>query len=87
MLASSTGHCLSANVLSGLSIDISVSTALVSLCSDDLVVVLTKVHSVSGPGAEVCLHVDGSSSAKTLTDRPVLLEGAGTVNGWLVVTG
>jgi hypothetical protein len=72
------------DLLFGLSIDISVSTALVSLSSDDLVVVLTKVHAITGPGVKVCLHVDGSSSAKTLTDRPVLLEGAGTVDGWLV---
>jgi len=75
------------NLLGSLSVDIGASTALVSLSSDNLVVVLTKVQSISAPGIEMVLHVDRSSSTLALTDRPVLLEGAGSIDRWLVNTG
>jgi hypothetical protein len=59
----------------------------VALSGNNLVVVLTELHALGGPGVEVSLHVDASTSALVLADRPVLLEGLGAVNGRSVGPG
>lgn len=63
------------------------STAEVSLSGNNLVVVSAQVQSDLGPRVKVGASVDGSAGALILTDRPVLLKGAGTLDGWLVGTG
>lgn len=47
----------------------------------------SELETRAGPGIEVLLHWDGSAGSLLLTDRPVLLEGLGALDGWLVVTG
>jgi hypothetical protein len=59
----------------------------VSLGSDNLVVVATKSHALAGPSIEVSLHVHGSAGALVLANRPVLLKGPCSIDGWLVSTG
>jgi hypothetical protein len=63
------------------------SSGEVTLSGDDLVVVVAKVHTLAGPGVEVSLHVDRSAGALVLTNRPVLLKGLSSIDGWLVGTG
>jgi hypothetical protein len=67
--------------------DGSTSGAEVSLCSHNLVVVLTELHALAGPRIEVSLHVDASAGALVLANRPVLLKGRGAVNRRLVGAG
>jgi hypothetical protein len=75
------------NNLLGLDINVGATAALVAFSSNDLVVVLAKVETESGPGVEVVLHGDASTDTLSLADRPVLLEGASTIDGRLVGTG
>jgi hypothetical protein len=75
------------DTLLGLDVDIGATTALVALSSNDLVIVLSKVKTESGPGVEMVLHGDASTDTLSLADRPVLLEGASTIDGGLVGTG
>lgn len=58
----------------------------VALGGHDLVVVGAQGEASRLPGVEVVRHVDGAASALVDTDRPVLVEGAGTLNGRLVDT-
>jgi hypothetical protein len=53
----------------------------------NLVVVCSKLHALAGPSIEVSLHVDTTTSALVLADRPILLKGPGTINGWLIGAG
>jgi hypothetical protein len=73
--------------LLGLDVDVGATAALVAFSSNDLVVVLAKVETESGPGVEVVLHGDATTDTLALADRPVLLEGAGTIDGGLVGAG
>jgi hypothetical protein len=66
--------------LLGLDVDVGATAALVTFGSNDLVVVLSKVKAELGPGVEVVLHVDTAADALALANRPVLLEGTGTVD-------
>lgn len=75
------------DTLLGLDVDVGAAAALVAFSSDNLVVVLSKVETESGPGIEVVLHGDTTADALALADRPVLLEGAGTIDGGLVCAG
>jgi hypothetical protein len=75
------------NNLLSLDINVRLAAALVTLGSDNLVVVLAKLHAGVSPGVEVVLHVDATTDTLLGADRPVLVEGPGTVNGGLVVTG
>jgi len=59
----------------------------VTLSGDDLVVVATKGHALAGPGVKVSLHVDRSAGTLVLANRPVLLKGPSSIDGWLVGTG
>jgi len=61
--------------------------ALVSLCCDDHVVEAAHRHSQTGPRFEVVASGDGSTSTLRLADTPVLLEGRGALNGWLIGAG
>jgi hypothetical protein len=49
--------------------------------------VLTELHALAGPRIKVSLHVDRTAGALVLANRPVLLKGRGTINGWLVGAG
>ncbi len=66
--------------------------ALITLSGDDLVVVLrAQVHSDGCPRLEVAADVDGAADRAAgvllwVADRPELLEGLRTINGWLVDT-
>ena len=75
------------DTLLGLDIDVGATAALVAFSSDDLVIVLSEVKTESGPGVEVVLHGNTAADTLALADRPVLLEGASTVDGGLVGTG
>lgn len=75
------------NNLLSLDINVRLAAALVTLSGDNLVVVLAKLHAGVSPGVEVVLHVDAATDTLLSADRPVLVEGPGTVNGGLVVTG
>jgi hypothetical protein len=75
---------VSSNCLWAVDSDGRAAGAKVTLGSNDLVVVLTKSHALAGPRIEVGLHVDRTAGALVLTNRPVLLKGRGTINGWLV---
>ena len=48
---------------------------------------LAQLHTVLSPRVEVSLHVDGSTHTLLLANRPVLVKGPSTVDGWLVVAG
>ena len=63
------------------------SSGEVTLSGDDLVVVATKSHALAGPGVKVSLHVDRSAGTLVLANRPVLLKGPSSIDGWLVGTG
>jgi len=64
------------------------TTAVVALSSHNLVVPgRAQVHSSVLPCVEVVGKGNGSSSALVLADRPELLEGCSTDDGWLVGTG
>jgi hypothetical protein len=52
----------------------------VALSGNNLVVVLTELHALGRPSVEVVLHVDASTGALVLADRPVLLESLGTLS-------
>jgi hypothetical protein len=73
--------------LRGLNVDVRASTALVALSRDNLVVVRAKVEAVARPSVEVVLHVDRAADTLILTNRPVLAEGPGAVDGRLVGPG
>jgi hypothetical protein len=73
--------------LKNLDIDGRRATALVTLSSQDLVVVVSEVHAGLSPSIEVVLHVDGAAGALVAADRPVLVESLSTVDGRLLVTG
>lgn len=73
--------------LGSLHIDVRAARRLVTLSGDDLVVVATKSHALAGPGVKVSLHVDGSARTLVLANRPVLLKGPSSIDGWLVGTG
>jgi hypothetical protein len=75
------------NSLAGLHINLGTSGALIALSRHDLVVVLTQVQAVAGPGVKVVLHVHTAADTLGGTDRPVLLESAGSIDGGLVGTG
>jgi len=75
------------DALLGLDVDVRATAALVAFGSDNLVVMLSEVKTESGPGVEVVLHGDTATNALALADRPVLLEGAGTIDGRLVGAG
>jgi hypothetical protein len=47
----------------------------------------TQLHVQFSPRIEVVSDGDGSAGALGLTNRPVLLEGSSTDDGWLVGTG
>jgi hypothetical protein len=73
--------------LLSLNIDGRRTTALVTLSSQDLVVVVTKAHASLRPGVEVSLHVDGTAGALVAADGPVLVEGLDAIDGRLLVAG
>lgn len=56
-----------------LHIDLGASRGLVALGSDDLVVMLTQVETVTSPGVEVVLHVHTSTDALLCANRPELV--------------
>ena len=59
----------------------------VTLSGDDLVIVGTQVQAIGLPGVDVVGEGDGSAGTLVAADGPVLLEGGGTNDGWLVGTG
>lgn len=63
------------------------SAAEVTLSSHDLVVVAAQVQANLGPGIKVGRNGDGAADTLVPADRPVLLEGAGALDGWLVGSG
>ena len=75
------------NLLLSLHINLGVTTGLISLSSNNLVVVRSKVHAITPPSIEVVLHVDAASNALLRADGPVLLESPGAVDRGLVGTG
>lgn len=62
------------------------SAALVSLGSDDLVVVGAELETGLSPSVEVGLDVDGSANAVVLADGPELVEGGSSLDGRLIHT-
>ena len=72
------------DLLLGLHVNIGGAAALITFRSNDLVVVLPKIHAMRSPGVEVVLHVDSASDALGGADGPVLLKGLGSVNGGLI---
>jgi len=70
-----------------LDVDVRATTALVALRSQNLVVVVSKIHASRAPRVEVVLHVDGSADTLIAADGPVLVEGLGAVDGGLLVAG
>jgi hypothetical protein len=74
-------------LLLSLYVNLRVSTTLVTLGSNDLVIVLAKVHAVAGPSVKVVLHVYAATDALGRAYRPILLEGSCAVDGRLVDTG
>jgi hypothetical protein len=74
------------NILMSLDIDIRVTTALVSLSSNNLVIMVTKIHLMIPPSIEVIVHVHRSADTLGGTNGPVLLKGFRAINGRLVVT-
>lgn len=70
--------------LSAVDGDLRAAAGEVSLGSNNLVVVRSKLHALGGPGVKVSLHVHGTRAALVGADRPVLLEGLGAVDGGLV---
>ena len=73
--------------LRGLNVDVGCTAALVTLGSNNLVVVVAETHALGSPSIEVVLHVDAAAGALGLADRPVLVEGLGTIDRGLVVAG
>lgn len=73
--------------LLSLHINIRASRRLIPLGRNDLIVMLSQVQPISRPRAEVVLHVDRASDTLALTNAPVLLKGAGAIDGGLVGTG
>lgn len=73
-------------LLSAVDSDLRAATGEVTLGSNNLVVVCSKLHSLSSPGIEVGLHVDGTGAALVCTDGPVLVEGLSAIDGGLVNT-
>ena len=69
-----------------LDIDVRIPTALISLSGNDLIVVRSQVQSIATPSVEVILHSDRAAGSLALADRPVLVEGPGAFDGWLVYT-
>ena len=72
--------------LRGLDVDIRGTAALITLGSDNLIVVVTEAHALGGPSIKVVLHVNAAAGALRLADRPVLVKGLSTIDGGLVVT-
>lgn len=64
--------------------DVGGAGGLVTLGGDNLVVVLAELHAQLGPGVEVVGGSDSSRGALVLADRPVLVEGGGTLDGRLL---
>lgn len=67
-----------------LNVDVAVSGAAVALGGDNHVVVVAHAHAGALPGLEELARVDGAAVALLLADGPVLLEGAGPLDGGLV---
>lgn len=67
--------------------DASRARALVTLSSEDLVVVRTKLLSVLGPSIEVVLDSDSTTDTLASPNRPELLEGSSAVDRRLVGAG
>lgn len=63
------------------------ATALVSLGSQDLVVMAAQLQTILGPRIKVRLHIDRTTNPLLLPDTPELGERAGTLDGRLVVSG
>jgi len=63
------------------------AAAEVSLSRQDLIVLSAQVQAERGPGVEVVASGDGALGALVRTDRPVLLEGRGALNGRSVCAG
>ena len=54
--------------------------ALIALHSENLVVMAAKVETSFGPGVKMGRDIDGAAIALITTNRPILLEGLGSVN-------
>ena len=65
--------------LSAVDGDAGATAGEVSLSGNNLVVVLTQLHALRSPSVEVSLHVDASTGALVLANRPVLLESLGAL--------
>lgn len=63
------------------------STALITLSSEDLIVVLSKLLSILGPRVEMVLDCNSASNTLTLPDAPELLECRRAVDAGLVDAG
>lgn len=63
------------------------SRALVTLGSNDLVVVVTQLHTLLGPSIEMVSSSDSTTNTLLRPDRPVLRESLGAVDGRLVDAG
>jgi hypothetical protein len=63
------------------------AAAVVALGSHNLIVVGAQAHAKLTPSIEVVGGGHGTAGTLALTDRPVLLEGSSTNDGWLVGTG
>lgn len=60
--------------------DLALSSTLVSLSRENLVVVGAELHAGSSPSIEELAGIDGAAGAVVVTDGPVLLEGLGAVD-------
>lgn len=63
------------------------SAALVSLSGHNLVVVAAELETGLSPSVEVGLNIDGSANTVVGADGPELVEGSGSLDGWLLDTG
>lgn len=63
------------------------SAALVSLSGHNLVVVAAELETGLSPSVEVGLNIDGSANTMVGADGPELVEGSGSLDGWLLDTG
>lgn len=78
-------HLIKTCHLRTLDSDGSGTTAVVSLGGENLVVVATKLEAILLPRVEVRADINGAADSLLLPDAPELGEGAGSLNGWLVV--
>ncbi len=78
------GRATAAAVADG---DVGRAAGEVALGGDDLVVVRAELQAQGGPRVKVRADVDGAGRALVLADRPVLLEGRGTLDRGLVGAG